>query len=131
MATLPDDTAVYYTALYADEPGATLILADVVPLLAEVSNRPIVSDNVTFIGRGSTGGFVAVPEPMAQEAGSRALRILDGEPASRMPITAGDFTRPIFDWRQLQRWNISEARLPSGSEIRFRSRPSGSNIAGR
>ena len=32
----------------------------------------------------------------------------------------GDFTKPIFDWRQLQRWNISEASLPPGSEIRFR-----------
>src|SRR5262245_35173702 len=29
--------------------------------------------------------------------------------------------RPIFDWRQLQRWGISENRLPAGSEVRFRS----------
>src|SRR5262249_41548056 len=28
---------------------------------------------------------------------------------------------PVFDWRQLQRWGISENRLPVGSEIRFRS----------
>jgi signal transduction histidine kinase len=28
--------------------------------------------------------------------------------------------KPIFDWRQLQRWGISEDRLPAGSEIRFR-----------
>jgi C4-dicarboxylate-specific signal transduction histidine kinase len=26
----------------------------------------------------------------------------------------------MFDWRQLQRWGISENRLPPGSEIRFR-----------
>ena len=26
----------------------------------------------------------------------------------------------MFDWRQLQRWNISESRLPPGSEIHFR-----------
>ena len=26
----------------------------------------------------------------------------------------------LFDWRQLQRWKISEARLPPGSEILFR-----------
>jgi hypothetical protein len=29
--------------------------------------------------------------------------------------------RPVFDWRQLQRWGISENSLPVGSEIRFRS----------
>jgi len=32
----------------------------------------------------------------------------------------GDSLKPMFDWRQLKRWNISEAALPLGSEIRFR-----------
>jgi C4-dicarboxylate-specific signal transduction histidine kinase len=27
---------------------------------------------------------------------------------------------PLFDWRELRRWNISEQRLPAGSEVRFR-----------
>jgi signal transduction histidine kinase len=27
---------------------------------------------------------------------------------------------PKFDWRELQRWNISESRLPAGSEVHFR-----------
>jgi C4-dicarboxylate-specific signal transduction histidine kinase len=48
------------------------------------------------------------------------LRILDGADASDVPITTGESLRPIFDWRQLQRWNISEGQLPPGSEIRFR-----------
>jgi signal transduction histidine kinase len=115
VATLPDDAAIYYTVSYGA--GNT---RDVVPLLAQAANRPIVSDTVTQIGHGSTGGIVVVPEPIAAEAARRALRILDGEPASRMPVTRGHFTKPVFDWRQLQRWKVSEARLPPGSEIRFR-----------
>ena len=31
-----------------------------------------------------------------------------------------DFSAPKYDWRQLQRWNISESRLPPGSEVLFR-----------
>jgi C4-dicarboxylate-specific signal transduction histidine kinase len=27
---------------------------------------------------------------------------------------------PVFDWRQLQKWDISEDRLPPGSNVRFR-----------
>ena len=27
---------------------------------------------------------------------------------------------PVFDWRQLRRWNISEQRLPPGSIVRFK-----------
>jgi hypothetical protein len=27
---------------------------------------------------------------------------------------------PQYDWRELQRWKISEGRLPAGSVVRFR-----------
>jgi signal transduction histidine kinase len=30
------------------------------------------------------------------------------------------FERPVYDWRELERWNIDPSRLPPGSEIRFR-----------
>jgi signal transduction histidine kinase len=115
VAELPDDTVIYYTAIYD-----TGIPRDVVSMLSDAANRPIVSDTVTHIGYGSVGGIVAVPEPIARETARRALRILDGEIPSRIPVTGGDFTKPIFDWRQLQRWNVSERQLPPGSEIRFR-----------
>ena len=29
--------------------------------------------------------------------------------------------QPRFDWRELQRWGISESRLPRGAEILYRS----------
>ncbi len=121
VAALPDDAAVYYSSLYAVGADTTPILADVVPLLSQATNRPLVTDNPYHIGVGSTGGNVVVAEPMGEETARRALRILDGEPASRMPISGGNFTRPIFDWRQLRRFDISEASLPAGSEVRFRS----------
>jgi hypothetical protein len=42
------------------------------------------------------------------------LRILDGENVSDIPITnSEEILRPVFDWRQLQRWGISENRLPA------------------
>ena len=31
-----------------------------------------------------------------------------------------EFSAPKYDWRQLRRWNISESRLPPGSEVLFR-----------
>ena len=49
-----------------------------------------------------------------------ALRILDGESASSIPIVRGDYMKPVFDWRQLKRWQVSEAALPEGSEVRYR-----------
>jgi signal transduction histidine kinase len=120
VAALPQDTAIYYTAIYADREGGIYVPRDAVPMIAEAANRPIVSDTVTHIGYGSTGGIVVLPEPIARETARLALRVLDGESASQIPVTLGDFSKPVFDWRQLQRWNVSESRLPPGSEIRFR-----------
>ena len=85
-----------------------------------MANRPIVVDAETNIGHGGAGGIVTTPGPVGQAAARLVGRILDGENASTIPVTAGDFTRPVFDWRQLQRFGISEARLPPESEIRFR-----------
>jgi signal transduction histidine kinase len=56
---------------------------------------------------------------MGHEAARLASRVLNGEDPSGIPTVASAMT-PIFDWRQLQRWNISENMLPPGSEVRFR-----------
>jgi signal transduction histidine kinase len=48
------------------------------------------------------------------------MRIIDGESPANIPVSVANIVRPIFDWRQMQRWNVDEAGLPPGSELRFR-----------
>jgi PAS domain S-box-containing protein len=48
------------------------------------------------------------------------LRIIDGEKPAFISIVSWSPTVPIFDWRQLKRWNIALGSLPVGSEVRFR-----------
>jgi signal transduction histidine kinase len=49
-----------------------------------------------------------------------ALRILDGEKPADIKPSFVKPAPPIFDWRQMQRWGISESSLPPGSTIAFR-----------
>lgn len=119
VAALPDHTAILYIGINFDSEG-TYVAADVLPLIAEVANRPIIVDVDTFFGTGAVGGFMLVPAQIGRDAGRLVLRILNGESASSIPVTRDETRKPIFDWRQLQRWNISEDRLPQGSEVRFR-----------
>src|SRR5262249_49339420 len=121
VATLPGDTAIIYTAINVDGAGVAYRPYEALAAVSEVANRPIVVDVETNIGYGGVGGFVTTPVPIGDAAARLALRILRGEDASKIPVTTGDFTRPVFDWRQLQRFGISESRLPPESEIRFRS----------
>jgi signal transduction histidine kinase len=57
---------------------------------------------------------------LSQQAAAVAVRILSGEKAGNIKIAASGYATPIFDWRLMQRWGISESRLPAGSEIYFR-----------
>jgi signal transduction histidine kinase len=120
VAALPDHTAILHTSIYSDGEGNSLIPADAVALVAERANRPIVVDLDTHFGRGTVGGLITTSPSLGEAAAKIALRILNGENASNIPIKESELARPIFDWRQLKRFGISEASLPPGSEVRFR-----------
>jgi signal transduction histidine kinase len=71
------------------------------------------------VGRGIVGGYVQGAEGNGKRLGEMVLRILSGERAQDIPVE-GSPAGPMFDWRQLQRWNISESSLPPGSVVRFK-----------
>ena len=119
VATLPDDCAIIYTTLSIDGAGARYNPNEALAEVAEVANRPIVIDQETRLGHGATGGFVLHAAPIGRETARLALRLLSGESASNIPVAGGNFTKPVFDWRELKRWNVAESRLPPGSELRF------------
>jgi signal transduction histidine kinase len=117
IAALPGDAVIAYLPIYSDDVGNP---SDALKALANVANRPIVVDSENFIGLGATGGFVLSAKDLGQETAHQVARILNGESASNVPIAVKDFSKPVFDFRQLKRWDISENTLPVGSDVRFR-----------
>ena len=57
---------------------------------------------------------------IVEGATHRVAKILSGTEARDIPIETSETVKPIFDWRQLQRWKIDELVLPPNSEVRFR-----------
>ncbi|MGY3529081.1 sensor histidine kinase [Bradyrhizobium sp. USDA 4452] len=120
LAALPDHSAIIYTGLYSDGKGNYYPPSDALAAVAAKAHRPIVVAAETLLEPGGIGGFVIVPSLIGADAAQRALRILDGEAPESLPPSVIDAVKPIFNWRQMRRWNVSEANLPQGSEIRFR-----------
>ena len=120
VAMLPDDSVILYIGINSDREATYGSAAEVLPLITEVANQPVIIDVETLFGLGAIGGFILSPDRIGRDAGRLAMRILNGEKASDIPITTGNTLKPIFDWRQLERWHIDEWKLPPGSEIRFR-----------
>src|SRR3984893_12512406 len=118
---LPPNTAIFFVLLSVDAAGVPHEEGRAMTRLRAVTNAPIFGYSDVFLGQGIVGGPLISVSSVGQQAASAAVRILGGEsPASihTPPIKPGT---PKYDWRELQRWNISESRLPAGNEIYFRS----------
>jgi PAS domain S-box-containing protein len=123
VASLPDKTAILYTSLFIDDADTRYSPEDALVAVASVAKRPIVIDVESQIGLGAAGGYVLDNVAYGQEVAALGRRVLDGESADAIPVAVSEFTQPIFDWRQLNRWGINESTLPQGSEIRYRPQP--------
>src|SRR4029077_20714440 len=49
-----------------------------------------------------------------------AARLLNGAAPASIRIPRQLPGPPVFDWRELERWDIPESRLPAGSIVRYR-----------
>jgi C4-dicarboxylate-specific signal transduction histidine kinase len=88
--------------------------------LHAVSNAPIFSYYGALIGLGVVGGPFHAVHDATRTMASAVVRILGGEKAGDVKMPPMQFSVPVFDWREMQRWGISESRLPPGSKIDFR-----------
>jgi signal transduction histidine kinase len=120
VQSLPERSAIVYSAVYSDEDGGFYPPAVSLGSIAKLANRPIIIAAESLLESGSIGGFVLHPAVIGADAARRSLRIIDGEAVSNIPITLTNAVKPIFNWQQMQRWNVSEAQLPTSSEIRAR-----------
>ena len=81
---------------------------------------PYLAMSTANFGEGVVGGPAISTQELGRRAAEAAVRILNGERAGDIRLAAVGLGTPAYDWRELQRWNISEARLPPGSIVQFR-----------
>ena len=120
-AELPPNSAIYWHLVNVDAAGVVQDNDRALRRLYAVANAPIFSYHDTFFGLGIVGGPMHSLVEGSRGTAAVAIRILGGEKASDIKIPATGFATPKFDWREMQRWGISERRLPPGSEIHFRN----------
>lgn len=130
VAALPDRSAILTSAMYSDGEGTYYSPAAALARVAENANRPIIITSDTFLGRSGVGGFLLLPEIIGREAGELAMRILDGESPQSIAPFGGNNVKPVFDSRELKRWNVDEANLPPALRFVSANRASGRSTTG-
>jgi len=119
-AALPPRSAIFYVILAVDAEGVPQEEERALEAFHAVANAPIFGLHDTQMGHGVVGGPLMAIGDLSRTTAGVAARILRGEPAGTIKTAVQRAGQPVYDWRELRRWGISEARLPMGSLIKFR-----------
>jgi len=117
---LPPHSAIFLALMNVDAAGITLETGNALNKLASSANAPIFSFDDSFFGKALVGGPMFPALEGGRITAAVAMRILDGEKAGNIKTPPIKYASPKFDWRQMQRWGISESNLPAGSTVYFR-----------
>ncbi len=119
-ARLPPHSAIFWHLMSVDAAGVTHEGDTALHRLSSAANAPIFSYLDGFFDGSIVGGSMHSAEKGMAVAAAAAIRILNGEKAGDIKIPPSRFELPRFDWRQMQRFGISDSHLPPGSTVYFR-----------
>ena len=119
-SALPPHTVLFWGLMSVDGAGVAQEGDLALRRLHAVANAPIFSYQEPFFGRETVGGPMHSIAETSEKTVNATIRILGGEKPGNIKIEPLEFAQPKYDWREMQRWGISESNLPPGSEILFR-----------
>jgi signal transduction histidine kinase len=122
-ANLPKNSAIFWVQPQVDASGATHEGESALRRLYATANAPIFSHDDAFFNGEIVGGPMTSVTQGSRVGAAVAVRILAGEKPGQIATPALQYGPAKFDWRELNRWNISESLLPKPNEVLFR-RPS-------
>lgn len=118
VQALPPGTIVMVVRQLLGRSGNAIGNQDAVNEIARIAPVPVYVATDQLVGGGALGGVVVSVEREAADVAALALQMVRA-PSLRVP-TAASTTVPIFDGRQLRRWNLDESLLPTDSVVLFR-----------
>jgi PAS domain S-box-containing protein len=120
ISQLPPQSIVLYSTVFRDGAGQVFVPHEAAERVAAAANAPVYAFIDQYLGRGIVGGRMYSLNEHGEEAARLALQVLAGAaPSSLAPVATGP-GQTLLDWRQMQRWDIAESRLPADAVVRYR-----------
>ena len=122
MRTLPPRTITILSSFSRDQRGQVFNSGDLIASVTRWASAPVYGVVRNWVGDGIVGGVTMD----FGDDGMRTARLLVqvlGRASGTLPLPPPEIARPaqVVDWRQLQRWDLPERQLPSGTQILFRT----------
>jgi PAS domain S-box-containing protein len=123
LANLPPRTAILYLGVTGDRSGTRLLPSAALAQIVARANVPVYGSIAGQMDQGIVGGSVHDTNIAAREGAHIALRLLRGESITDIPVQESQSVVTMANWPALNRWGLSESRLPAGTIV-LRREPS-------
>jgi two-component system cell cycle sensor histidine kinase/response regulator CckA len=120
-ADLPPNSIIYALSVTADHTGKQLLARDIMAEIMHHAKAPIFSPVGVYLGAGAMGGKAITAYAIGLKSGETLAALL-GPQRARLPEVISISAKYTFDWRQMEKWNVPESRIPPNSEIINRPR---------
>jgi len=118
VSKAPPGSVILALALTQDVAGKSHTGLGIAHQLSQVSTVPVFGMFETALGYGITGGSIISWDLIGKRAGQLVLDILGGvKSPDDVPPVLDVPPVPMFDWRELRHWKLSESALPKGSIV--------------
>lgn len=120
LSRLPPQTVVFILQPAVDAAGHVPAPHEACELIAAAGHVPAFTLGAQDLGCGVVGGLMRDWTIIGRLLGEETMKRLKTPSTEVVHVPAARYTTLAFDDRQLERWNIPDARLPAGAVIRFR-----------
>ena len=121
LRRIPPRTFVIFSAFSRDQRGQKFNTGDLIASLSRLTSAPVYGIVGNWVGEGVVGGGVMDFADDGMRTGQILVRVLRRAPGEPMPSAEVASTPLVVDWRELQRWKLSEDRLPPNTKVLFRT----------
>lgn len=114
---LPNDTVILTSADFNDSNGVPIPANEVNNILFKDCPLPVYSPRYTYLNNGIVGGMLTDGTNLGMNLAKITSRILNGESPSNISADIDTSHNYVFDFKQLERFNINMLSLPKDSKI--------------
>lgn len=108
---------ILITTYFSDTDGNSLGFESFTEMVCQTSKVPVYHLYEFGLGYGALGGSMLSGRIQGELAGKMALRVINGEKISDIPVYKDKTTQLMFDYKVLDSFNISSNRVPDKSII--------------
>jgi len=122
MSTLPPRTIVILSSFSRDRTGQAINSGDLIASVTRLASAPVYGIVRNWVGDGIVGGATMDFGDDGIRTGLLLRQVLD-RASNKLPLPPREIARPsqVVDLRAMERWGLSERRLPPGTDVLFRS----------